>query len=65
MTHDELTTGLRDTRYARAVDRRKTRIEAANRLDRYRDLLVVVLSHIEGEWNSGYTLIDDIREALK
>ena len=55
MTHEDLTAKLRDPRQTMSIDAQTTMLDAADRLDRYRELLlrarIVVppafLAHIE------------------
>jgi hypothetical protein len=55
MTHEDMTTKLRDPRQTMSIDAQTTMLDAADRLDRYRELLlrarIVVpasfLKHIE------------------
>jgi hypothetical protein len=59
MTHDKLTTKLRDPRQTMSIDAQTTMLDAADRLDRYRELLMRVRIVVSA------SLLKHIEEALK
>ena len=64
MTHDDLTAKLRDPRPLMAVDAQTMMLDAADRLDRYRDLIKRLSYSLPATEVFRY-LHRDIREALK
>jgi hypothetical protein len=71
MTHDQLTTKLRDPRQTMSIDAQTTMLDAADRLDRYREALIAARNDIL-ETNQccasigvSYVDVDFIDEALK
>jgi SOS response regulatory protein OraA/RecX len=65
MTHDELTTRLREPLTMIRTDAQSTMFDAADRLDRYRYLLEMALEHLSRNWPSVDDLRDTIREEIK
>jgi len=59
MTHNDLTTKLRDPRQTMSIDAQTTMLDAADRLDRYRELLMRVRIVVPA------SLLKHIEEALK
>jgi hypothetical protein len=65
MTHDDLANNLRETRPFISDNARTAMYEAADRLDRYRDLLERCLPQLNDKWADERDLIEQICEALK